>query len=69
MEHGESTAMVRLKRISAQASEATIRHAQKILGTARRVISEDGKRMTITYRGEAEQGQVHNVAVYTKQEN
>jgi len=58
---------IALKRINAYTAEATLTHARKIIGTARRVISEDGKTMTITFRGTDENGrQVHNVAVYEK---
>jgi hypothetical protein len=58
---------IALKRINAYTAEATLTHGRKLIGTARRVISEDGKTMTITYRGTDENGrQVHNVAVYEK---
>lgn len=58
---------IELRRISPYVAEATLRHARKVIGTARRVISEDGKTMTITYNGRDVEGrQVHNVAVYEK---
>ena len=59
---------IALKRVNAFTSEATLTHARKLIGTARRVISEDGKTMTITFRGTDENGRaVVNVAVYEKQ--
>ena len=46
---------------------AAVTHARKLIGTARRVISEDGKTMTITFRGTDENGRaVANVSVYDK---
>ena len=60
---------VKLQRVTARSSEVIIRHAGRILGTARRVISEDGNTMTISYRGQVEQNQVNNVAVYRRQES
>jgi hypothetical protein len=58
---------IALRRINAYTAEATLTHARKLIGTARRVISEDGKTMTITYRGTDENGRrAHNVAVYEK---
>jgi hypothetical protein len=58
---------IALRRINAYTAEATLTHARKLIGTARRVISEDGKTMTITFRGTDESGRrVQNVAVYEK---
>jgi hypothetical protein len=58
---------IALKRVNAYTAEATLTHARKLIGTARRVIAEDGKTMTITYRGTDENGRaVTNVAVYGK---
>jgi hypothetical protein len=58
---------IALRRINAYTAEATLTHARKLIGTARRVISEDGKTMTITFRGTDERGRrVQNVAVYEK---
>ncbi len=43
-------------------------HAGKEYGSARRVISEDGKRMTITFQGRDSQGRpMKNVGVYEKE--
>jgi hypothetical protein len=58
---------IALKRIDAYTAEATLGHAGKVIGTARRVISRDGKTMTITYRGELEGRTVNNVSVYERQ--
>ena len=58
---------IALKRVNARTAEATLTHARKLIGTARRVISEDGKTMTITFRGTDENGRaVANVSVYEK---
>jgi hypothetical protein len=58
---------IALKRVNARTAEATLTHARKRIGTARRVISEDGKTMTITFRGTDERGrQVVNVLVYER---
>ena len=58
---------IALKRVNATTAEATLTHARKLIGTARRVISEDGKTMTITFRGNDERGRaVTNVSVYDK---
>jgi hypothetical protein len=58
---------IALKRVNATTAEATLTHARKLIGTARRVISEDSKTMTITFRGTDENGRaVANVSVYDK---
>jgi hypothetical protein len=49
-------------------SAATLKHAGKEIGVARRVVSPDGKTMTISYKGVNTRGdQVDNVAVYDRQ--
>ena len=53
------------KRIDARTSQAVLSHAGQVFGVARRVISEDGQTMTITFRREASTI-VNNVAVYRK---
>ncbi|MGH9323834.1 MAG: hypothetical protein ACRD21_13225 [Vicinamibacteria bacterium] len=59
---------IALKRVNDTTAEATLTHARKVIGTARRVISPDGKTMTITFKGNDPQGRaVHNVAVYRKE--
>ncbi len=60
---------IALKRINADTAEATLTHARKIVGKARRVVSKDGKTMTITFEGTDSRGRpVKNVAVYERQE-
>jgi hypothetical protein len=59
---------VALTRMDDFTSEATLKHAGKEIGVARRVVSRDGKTMTISYKGINTRGdQVDNVAVYDKQ--
>lgn len=59
---------IRLKRIDARTAEAVLSHAGRVFGTARRVISDDGRTMTITFRQEDRAGVLeNNVAVYRKQ--
>jgi hypothetical protein len=56
---------VQLTRISAYVSEATLSHAGKQLGTARREIAKDGMTMVITFQQDS-QTRIHNVAHYVK---
>jgi histidinol dehydrogenase len=56
---------IALKTIDAYTAEATLSHAGRIVGTARRVVSRDGKTMMITFSDA--RGVVHNKAVYTKE--
>ena len=59
---------VALSRMDDHTSAATLKHAGKEIGVARRVVSPDGKTMTISYKGINTRGdQVDNVAVYDKQ--
>jgi hypothetical protein len=58
---------VSLKKISPNEAQVALGHAGKVIGTARRVISRDGKTMTITYKGELEGQSVVNVSVYDRQ--
>ena len=59
---------ISLKKIDDYTSEAILKHASTIIGTARRVVSSDGETMTVTYEGlDGEGRQVNNVAVYVKQ--
>ncbi len=60
---------IALQRINAYTSEATLMHAGKEVGMARRVISMDGRTLTITLRMTNSQGQtvVNNVEVLEKQ--
>lgn len=56
---------VRLTQINAYVSEATLSHAGKLFGTARREIAKDGMTMVITFRQESEP-RIDNVAHYVK---
>jgi hypothetical protein len=60
---------IALQRINANTSEATLMHASKEVGMARRVISTDGKTLTITLHMTDTKGQtvVNNVEVLEKQ--
>jgi hypothetical protein len=55
---------ITLKRVDEFTAEASLGHGGKVIGTAKRLISSDGKTMTITYRGTSEGRQVNNVSVY-----
>jgi len=57
---------IRLKRIDARTAEAVLSHAGRVFGTARRVISEDGRTLTITFRQEDRGILESNIAVYRK---
>ena len=59
---------VALSRMDDFTSAATLKHAGKEIGVARRVVSADRKTMTISYKGINTRGdQVDNVAVYDRQ--
>lgn len=59
---------ISLRRVNAYVAEATLRHAQVIIGTAEREIARDGKSMIIRYKGTDQRGrQVEVVAHYDKQ--
>jgi hypothetical protein len=58
---------IKLKRINDRKAEAILTHAGTEMGTAQRVISDDGTTMTITYTGVLQGQKVKNVAVYDKQ--
>lgn len=58
---------IRLKRIDARTAEAVLSHAGRVFGTARRMISDDGRTLTITFRQENQGILESNVAVYRKQ--
>ena len=57
---------VLLKRVDARTSEALLSHGGRIFGTARRVLSTDGRSMTITFQRYGVGATVLNVAHYTK---
>jgi hypothetical protein len=59
---------ISLKRVNDHTAEATLKKDGKPVSTARRVISKDGKTLTITISGTNAQGEkTRNVAVYDKQ--
>jgi hypothetical protein len=59
---------VALKRIDARTLERTDKKGEKVVGTLTRVVSEDGKTMTVTLKGTNAQGQaVNNIIVWEKQ--
>jgi hypothetical protein len=59
---------VSLKRIDARTTERTDKKGDKVAQTLRRVISQDGKTMTVATNGTNAQGQaVNNAAVFDKQ--
>lgn len=56
-----------LKRVDASTAEAVLSHAGKVYGTARRVIAQDGKTMTITFRRDSGAGAaIANVSLYER---
>jgi hypothetical protein len=59
---------IALKQVNDRTVEATIKKGGKVVTHARRVVSADGKTMTLTIKGMNDQGQkVDNVQVYDKQ--
>ena len=66
---GSQTAdTVSLKRIDARTTDRTDKKGGKVAQTLRRVVSQDGKTMTVTVKGTNAQGQaVNNIVVFQKQ--
>ena len=59
---------VSLKRIDARTTDRTDKKGGKMVQTLKRVVSQDGKTMTVTVKGTNAQGQaVNNVVVFDKQ--
>ena len=59
---------VSLKRINRWTTERTDKKGSTVIQTLRRVVSQDGKTMTVTTKGTNTQGQaMNNVAVFEKQ--
>jgi hypothetical protein len=59
---------IAIKRIDDQTSEATLKKGGKVVATAKRVLSKDGKTMTLTISGTSAKGEKStNVSVYEKQ--
>lgn len=56
---------ITLKKLDNFTAEATLMHGGKVFGVARRVISKDGKTMTISFK--SRDGAIDNVAVYEKE--
>jgi len=60
--------MVSLKRIDARTTERTDKKGDKVVQVLTRVVSQDGKMMTVTTKGTNAQAQaVNNVGVFEKQ--
>jgi hypothetical protein len=60
--------MVSLKRIDARTTERTDKKGDKVVQVLTRVVSPDGKTMTVTTKGTDAQGQaMNNVGVFEKQ--
>ncbi len=57
---------IRLRRIDAHTADAVLSHGGRVFGTARRVVSEDGRTLTITFRQEDRGVLENNTAVYRK---
>lgn len=58
---------ISLEKIDDYRSEATLKHGSMLIGIAKRAVSDDGKSMTVAYKGRDANGrQVDNVAVYVK---
>lgn len=58
-----------MKRMTARTAEAVLSHAGRVYGTARRVVDDSGKTMTITFKREGSSGKpISNTALYEKVE-
>lgn len=56
-----------IRRVDAFSTEGTLKKSGKVVQTARRTITKDGKTMTITFKGQNAQGQtINNVMVFEK---
>jgi hypothetical protein len=58
---------IEMKRVGDNISESKLIHAGKVIGLARREVSDDGKSMIITYEGTLEGEKVKNTAYYERQ--
>jgi hypothetical protein len=59
---------ITIKRINDNSVQATLKKSGKVVSTAHRVVSKDGKVMTLTITGTNAKGQkTKNIAVYEKQ--
>jgi len=59
---------IALKKVAPRTAEATLSHAGQTMASVRRVISADGKTMTIAYQGTLLGDKADYVAVYDKQD-
>ena len=57
---------IKMRKIDARTAESTLSQGGKVVGTARRVISPDGRTMTITVKRD-QPTPLNNVSVYSKQ--
>jgi hypothetical protein len=58
---------IALKRIDAASAEATLKKGGKVVQTSKRVVSKDGKTLTLTTTGTNAKGQaINNVTVFDK---
>jgi len=57
---------ITLKKLDDYTSVSTLSHAGVVFGTARRVISTDGRTMTITFERKTAEDTVRNIAVYSR---
>ena len=57
---------IRFKVVDELTTEGVLSHAGRVFGSSRRVISQDGQTMTITFRREEPGDMVNNFAVYRK---
>ena len=58
---------ISLKRVDAVSTEATLKKGGKVVQTSTRVVSKDGKTLTLTVKGTNAKGQaVNNVTVFDK---
>ena len=55
-----------MKRVNDRTAESVLKHAGMTMGITRRIVSDDGKTMTITYQGESQGEKVNNIGVYEK---
>jgi len=61
------TDTIALKKVAPRTAEAVLSHAGQVMATVRRVISEDGKTMTMAYQGTLLGERADYIAVYDKQ--
>jgi hypothetical protein len=58
---------IEMKKVDQSTSESKLINADKVIGVARRSVSDDGKSMIITYEGMLEGEKVKNTAYYERQ--